>query len=408
MRKTVFLVAMLTAALSGFAQKKNVSRAEDKLYEPTESNLKSAQADIEAAMQDPTTADMAKTHYVAGQVYYKFYDEEVNKRLIGKPSNQNVKDEYIVKATDAFAKTAILDEVPDEKGKVKPKYTKELKRNLQACYEGLIREGETNYNERNYSKAVVLWGKSLEVPSYPIMKSSVMDKDTLYYEVKLSFVRAASHFPEMKTKMIQYMEELKTIGYREENMYEWLFGEYKSLNDTVKFVKTLQDGLKKYPNNKFLTDNLINYYIYSNKIDDAIAYLDNAIKNEPGNPQYYAVKGNLLLNTKKDYDGAIALFNKATGLDPANVLALTGLGLLYVTKAEDIFNAADLIKDNQKYKAERQRAKAEVEKALPYLEKVRSLKPDNVDNLHILRVAYLRLERGNDYSKIDAEIKALD
>ena len=407
MRKIVFSVTMLAVALSGFAQKKNVTRAEDKLYEPTESNLKSAQVDIEAAMKDPTTANWAKTYYVAGQIYYKFYEEEEKKRLSGKTADQSIKDEYLVKAIDAFAKAAQLDELPDEKGKISPKYTKDLKRNIETYSRYLINEGLNNYNERNYVKAVMLWGKYLEVPSYPIVKSSGIEKDTLYNEIKFYAVDAANRVPELKPKAIQFMEELKRAGYKEQSMYQWLYEEYKAANDTVKFLKTLQDGLKKFPNDIYLMGNLINYYIYSNKIDEAITYLDNAIKSDPKNSQYYAVKGNLLLNSKKDFDGAATLFAKAAELDPSNALAQAGLGLVYVTRAEDINDKASSIKDNQKYQAERQRAKAEFEKAIPYLEKARTLKPDDVDNLRVLRAAYLRLERGNDYEKINAEIKAL-
>ncbi len=407
MKKTVFLVAMLSIALSGFAQKKNISRAEDKLYDPTESNLKSAQADIEAAMKDPSTENLAKTYYVAGQVYYKFYEEEEKKRLTGKTADQDIKDAYLVKAIDAFAKAAQLDEMPDEKGKVSPKYTKNLKKNLETYSRYLINEGLNNYNEKDYTKAVVLWGKYLEVPSYPIMKSAGIEKDTLYNEIKFYAVDAANRVPELKPTAIRYMEELKTAGYKEQSMYQWLYEEYKSANDTAKFVKTLQDGLKKFPTDMFLMGNLINYYIYSNRTDDAIAYLDNAIKSDPKNSQYYAVKGNLLLNSKKDYDGAIGLFSKAAELDASNALAQAGLGLVYVKKAEDINDKASSIKDNQKYQAERKRAKVEFEKAIPYLEKAKQLKPDDIDNLRVLRAAYLRLDRGNDYKKIDAEIKAL-
>jgi len=409
MRKIVFSVTMLAIALSGFAQKKNVTRAEDKLYEPTESNLKSAQADIEAAMKDPTTADQAKTYYVAGQVYYKFYEEEEKKRLGGQTANQSIKDEYLIKAIDAFAKAAELDQKPDEKGKVNPKHTKDLKRNLETYSRYLINEGLNNYNEQNYAKAVALWGKYLEVPFFPIMKSAGMEKDTLYSEIKFYAMSAAINVPELRPTAVRYMEELKDAGYKEQQkIYQWLYDEYKAANDTVKFLKTLQDGLKKFPDDMYLMGNLINYYIYSNKTKEAVDYLDNAIKSDPKNPQYYAIKGNLLLNGEKNYDGAIKLFSDAAELDPSYVLAQAGLGLVYVTRAEEISNSANAIKDNQKYNAERQRAKAEFEKAIPYLEKARTLKPDDVDNLRVLRAAYLRLERGKDYEKINAEIKKLE
>jgi len=419
MKRIVFTVAMLAIALAGFAQKKNVSAAENALYDPTESNLRDAQTKIEAAMKDPTTKDQAKTYFVAGQVFYKLYEKEEEKKMLQQPFNQKAKDEYLVKAIDAFAKTAKLDELPDEKGKVKPKYTKELKKNLGTYSKYLINEGYANYTANDFARAIELWEKFMETYSYPILIAAGTKKDTTYYEIKYFSMSAAMNAPELRGKAIQYMEELKDDNYGvtlskndktgntpESVFYQWLYDQYSAQKDTVKFVKLLQEGIKKYPSDMYLMGNLINYYIQSEKTDEAVKYLDDAAKKDPKNPQYYAIKGDLL-NRKKDFDGAIAEYNKAIGIDPSYSLAQAGLGLVYVTKAEGIFDEAGKIKDNKKYEAERQRARKEFEKALPYLEKARELNPKDVDNLKVLRAAYLRLDRGKDFDKIDAEIKKM-
>ena len=415
MKKITFLFVMLSIALSGFAQKRLVNRAEDVLNgELTEANLRSAEADIEKAMIDSTTANLARTYYVAAKIYCKFFEEEEKKRLLGQETNQRIRDKYVVKAIDAYLKTAELDELPDEKGKVKPKYTKELKTNLENYSRQLILEGSNNYNEGvkndnadDFVKAIELWEKYLEAPSYPLLKSSGLEKDSLYNEIKFYVVNAANRVG-MKHKAIKYMEELKDAGYQEQNMYQWLYEEYKTAGDTAAFVKTLLDGLKRFPNDKFLVGNLINYYIHASKLDDAVTYLDDAIAKDPGNAQYYAVKGNILLNGKQDFDGAIKLFLKTEELDPSSFLAQTGLGLTYVARGQDISNKANAIKDNQLYLNEIKRAKEEFAKAIPYLEKARTLQPADVDNLNVLKALYLRLERGADYEKIDAEIKILN
>lgn len=419
MRRIVFSVAMLAVALTGFAQKKNVSGAENALYEPTESSLKEAVTKIEAAMKDLTTANEAKTYYVAGQVYYKIYEEEEKKKMLNQSFNQKVKDEYLVKAIDAFAKAAELDQLPDEKGKIKPKYTKELTKHLQTYSPYLINEGLANYESKNHKNAVTLWEKYLETYSYPLLVAAGTKKDTLYHDIKYYSMSAAMSVPEFGKKVILFMEELNDANYgailskRDETgktppsiIYQWIFDQHKANNDTVKFVKTLQAGIKKYPSDMYLMGNLINYYLQSEKTDEAITYLDNAIKNDPKNPQYYAIKGDLF-NRKKDFESAIAQYSKAIEIDPSFALAQAGLGLVYVTQAEEIFNAAGAIKDNKKYEAERQRAKGEFAKALPFLEKARELDPRDADNLRVLRAAYLRLDRGKDYEKIDAELKAL-
>ncbi len=421
MRRIVFTVAMLAMALCGFAQKKNVSGAENiVIYDPTESSLKGeAVPKIEAAMKDPTTAKQAKTYYVAGQVYYKLFEEEEKRKMLKQPFDQKAKQDYLVKAVDAFAKAAELDELPDEKGKVKPKYTKDLKKFLTTYPEYLINEGYENYNEKNYVKAVELLGKFLDSYSYPIVKAAGVKPDTTYYQIKYFSMSIAMNEPQLKDKVIQYMEELKDADYgvvlnkKDKNMpesvfYQWLYDQYSAQNDTVKFVKLLQEGIKKYPGDMYLMGNLINYYIKAQKSDEAVVYLDNAIKNDPKNPQYYAIKANLLMNGKNDFDGAIALYEEAAKMDPSYFLAQAGLGLVYVTQAEEVFNNASKIKDNKKYEVERKRSNALFTKALTYLEKARELNPEDTANLKVLRAAYLRLDRGKDYDRIGAEIKKLE
>lgn len=396
---------LLSLAASGFSQKKNVSKAENALVEPVDLNL--AKNSIEAAMTDPTTAKAEKTYYVAGNVYYKFYEAEEKKKMLNESFSQAIKDENLMKAIDAYAKAGEYGQLPDEKGKVKPKYQKEVKRNLEQYSKYLINEGLASYNEKNYKQAVKVWGKYLEVPTFSVMTGSGFDKDTLYNEIKFYTVDAASRDPELKPLAVKYMEELRDAGYKEETMYEWLAGEYKAAGQTDKYVANLQNGMKKFPKNQFLMGSLINYYIENKKEAEAVAYLDEAIKGNPQNPDYYAVKGNLLLNMKK-FDEATAAFNQAIAVDPRNASAHSGLGIVYVTKAEDINDKASSIRDNKKYNAERAKAKAEFEKAIPFLEKARTLAPKDLDNLRVLRAAYLRTDKGAEYNKIDAEIKALE
>ncbi|MCQ2218627.1 MAG: tetratricopeptide repeat protein [Paludibacteraceae bacterium] len=405
MKRVALSLMLLTLAASGFSQKSNVRKAENALMDPVD--LNSAKTNIEAAMQNPETSKMEKTYYVAGNVYSKFYETEETKRLKQESFSQAVKDENLVKAIDAYAKAGELGMLPDEKGKVKPKYQKDVKRNLEQYGKYLINEGLISYNDKNYKQAVNLWSKYLEVPSYPVMAGMGLEKDTLYNEIKYYVVDAANRVPELKSVAIKSMEELRDAGYKEENMYEWLASEYKETNQMDKYVANLQNGMKKFPKNQYLMGSLINYYIENKKENEAIAYLDEAVKNDPKNAQYLAVKGNLLMSMQK-FDDAVAAYNQAIAVDPNSAAAYSGLGIVYVTKAEDINDKASSIRDNKKYNAERKRAKEEFEKAIPYLEKAKNLDPKDLSNLRVLRAAYLRTDKGAEYSKIDAEIKALE
>ena len=202
MRKIVMTALMLAIATCAFSQKKNVSGAEGKLYEPVD--LPGAKAQIELAMADPSTANQAKTYWVAGQVYFKIYEDEFKKKAMNASYDQNIMDENLLKSVDAYIKCADLDVKPNEKGKIKPKYQKEIKSMLKQYTNYLVSDGLENFNKKNYESAVNLWGKYLDMPKVPVMQSENLKADTMYNEIKFYTVHAASSIPSKKQEAIKF------------------------------------------------------------------------------------------------------------------------------------------------------------------------------------------------------------
>ena len=90
MKKTLFWlgIAMLSSA-SVFAQKQNVSKASNMLYqEPVD--YAAAQEAIEMAKLDPTTAQEAKTWSVAGRIGYSMANKEVQKMYLNQQPDNSV------------------------------------------------------------------------------------------------------------------------------------------------------------------------------------------------------------------------------------------------------------------------------------------------------------------------------
>ena len=55
----------------------------------------------------------------------------------------------------------------------------------------------------------------------------------------------------------------------------------------------IQEGLKEYSQNGALLVEVINIYLNSNRVDDAMKYLDIAISQDPKNSSYYFAQGTL-------------------------------------------------------------------------------------------------------------------
>ncbi len=403
MKKITVSAMALAIAMCGYAQKKNVSLAEGNLIEPV--NLEEAKSQIEAAMKDPSTANWSKTYYIAGQVYYKMYEADALKRQTNNAYSQDDMSDALNNAVNAYLKCGDLDQKPDEKGKVKPKYTKEVVKNLKAYADYLIAEGQEHQKKGENEKAINMMESYLALAKSDVMKSENMVNNSLYNDVKFLVVNLSANIPSKHSTMIQYMNELKNAGYKEETMYEWLSDTYGKDKQYDKMLQVLQEGINKYPSNKYLIGNMINYYLENNKEQEAVQYLDAAIQKDPKNAQYYMIKGEMLIK-KSQFDDAIVNLQKATELDPQNFNAQYECGLAYEKKGEEISEAAVKIKDAKKYNAQRNLAIEEFKKSLPYFEKARQINGDDEMNLRFLRSVYYKLSMNDKYSEVDKVIKA--
>ena len=387
--------------MSAFAQKANLKATDNALYEPMD--LAEARKNIEPAMTHPETANQAKTFNLAGKTYVLSYKE-----IAGGSNRADIKN-YLIKATDAYFKAWDLDQQPNEKGKVKPVYSKEIKGKLNQLQDYLIGEGNNCYTSQDYKGAVALWTKYMEIPNSPAMAGT--PKDSIYNDIYFITINAALLDEDLKKKeAITMMEDFKNADHKDASkMYDWLYQSYIDNGDTVKAVNTLKEGIAKNPSNKFLFGSLINYYISSKKVDEAIKYLDEAIAKNPKEVQYHNVKGNSLIQAK-EFDKAIDAFNAALSVDANNFEAYSGIGAVYMMKGQDLYNEAGKIpvKQKAKYDAAVKTAKAEFGKAVEPLEKAHSIDPKNFNNLQMLRSAYMQLNQGAKADAIQKEISNLE
>ncbi len=121
----------------------------------------------------------------------------------------------------------------------------------------------------------------------------------------------------------------------------------------------------------------MDYYIQKGKLDDALNQINSLIaKNET--PYFLYVKG-IILYEKKQYDAAIAEFNKIIAKNAELVAeAYSKLGDCYFFPAQTIVEEnSKLAIGDAKYTANEAKIKDLYLKAKPLYEKAKQLKPDN-------------------------------
>ena len=395
----VIMTAVLLSVTACQAQKKAVNAAKNKAMNTESPDFKGAREAIAPALTDETTKDMADTWYVAGLIGYKENEWMMVQTQLGKAVDENQKGEALKESYNYWMKAIELTYVPtyDKKGNAKydTKTRKQITDKLLEYYkvQEFVKYGIYLNDKKDFAGAFDAFETHLGIPKLECMQDAKYQKempqnDSTYkqytYYAALFAIQSEQH-----DKAIAILETMKDGDYEAISVNQFLYQEYVALKDTANFVKVLQDATQKFPAEPWFLQNLINYYIFSGQKQQAIDYLDQAIAREPNVAQYHHIKGNLLEDAKQ-YDAALAEFDKAIELDPKLADAVAGKGRVYYNQAVKMNEDAAYINDTKAYKKALADMKAMFKKSLPFFEQAHEIDPDNTDYMRTLKTLYYR------------------
>ena len=403
MKRILLTVALCIVAMGSFAQKKAVNEAQS-LAKGDKADYTEARNLIQGALQNPETKDDAKTWFVAGFIEDQQFSAERTKQILGQQPNEPVMFDALFRILPYFEKSLELDQMPDQKGKIKPKYTKDIKGILSANHVYYFNGGAYYFDERDYKKAYDFFEQYLKISDMPIFKGEkVAERDSVYMTVQFYAAVAATQVGDPQIA-IAALERAKGTDYRTNDIYQYLYYEYDQMKDSVNMEKTLKEGMAKFPDEKYFILNLINNYIYSNRNEQALEYLDAAIAKDPTSAQLYDVKGRVYEIGFNDYENAAKSFEKALELDPEYVDAISNMGRIYYNQGVNKQGEANMINDNKLYQEELAKAKDLFQKAMPYFEKAHQMKPEEREYMIALRGIYYNLNMGDKFEEMEAKM----
>ena len=403
MKKLSLLFCLLIAFSGAFAQKANVAKAETYILQEKPDFAAARQA-IKAAIENDQTKNDAKTYFVGATIGQKENDAFNTKVVLNQKVDPIEKGKAIMESYNYFLKADTLDRLPDEKGKVKPRFTKKIKEAIKGYYSGqhnLIAYGAQLFDNKDYSGAYNVFNTYLNIPKLPLMNNEIV-LDTTYNMIKYYTAIAATNNQD-HANAIKLYQDLKDDKYETKNVYQLLAEEYRVTKDTVNYLNTLKEGFDTYKDDPWFLQNIINHYIYSNQIGEASKYLDNAIAAAPNVSQYHYVKGNIEERLGK-MDEAIKSFEKAIELDPKLADAYGGVGRVIFNQGVEVLNNAVTIKENKLYQKEKDKADAIFKQSMPYLKKAVELNPQDTDFKNALKQLYYRLDMQTEYQAISKEL----
>jgi tetratricopeptide (TPR) repeat protein len=149
-------------------------------------------------------------------------------------------------------------------------------------------------------------------------------------------------------------------------------------------IKALERVLKVDPHNADLIGLLSNVYIAADKGETALEVFKEGVETDPKNKYFHYNYGVLLLKDNQ-YQNAIDQFQAALAVDSTYHVALYNLGASYVNWGVHIRESSP---DPSKVEAA---YKEKFKLALPYLEKMTRLKPDDPESWELVGRVYANL-----------------
>lgn len=324
MKKLFTMMVCLGAATTMFSQVTLVKQAEKLSGKPDK--LEEARGMIKEAIANPETQNQAYTYYVAGKIELDAFDNAYKTRMINPddPSAQpSVMGDELVNAYNYFLQAIPLDQVPNEKGQVKPKYTKDITNKLKAHANDFFGAGADFYNAQEYYpqayNAFVIYA---DLPSQLGIEDAVVFNPqqiaTSYFNAGLAASQGgateASGEAFKKARLAGYPEPEATI-------YEIACYQTIAQNDNDraaemqgKIVDAAQFGIDNFGiENPIFLNNLINSMVSDNQTDAALAKLNDLINQNPDSANLYGLRGYVYDRLEND-DLSEADFRKAASL----------------------------------------------------------------------------------------------
>lgn len=392
MKRTLILFAVLLVGTFAFAQKANVSKAKSKAMAEENPDYDGAKALIEAALNDPTTKDQANTYWTAGLVYEHSSLAEC-RAGDGHEINAGMD---AMRAVELYKQAYTMDQQPDAKGKVKPKFDKKITESMEKIYKtfALVNYSVKMQQNQDMKTAYEAMNTQLSILDLDYVKNdpkvqadTLLQKRGTYNQLRY-FAGVFAWSADLKDEAIEQLSGLIGTGYEAENVYEQICTIYLEKGDSASYLKYLQDGARAVPQSQWLTGNLINHYVEKGQYEEAKTYLTQAISNNP-TAQLYNVLGSLNeeLGELKE---AMNNYTIAVGLDDNYADAHANIGRFYYNRAIRLEDASLKTNDPATLKDYKDQMHQFLGQAIPEFEKAFELDQQNSEFQRMLRITYYR------------------
>lgn len=186
---------------------------------------------------------------------------------------------------------------------------------------------------------------------------------------------------------------------------------YNEKGETEKAAAAIKDAREANPDDMNLLLTEANMYIQAGDKAKFQSLMEEAIQKDPSNPTLYYNLG-VITAEQGNNEQATKYYEKAIELDPKNENAYLNLASLTLSKEQGIVtemnSLGNSVVDNKRYDELKQEREDLYTSAVPYLEKLLTINPSNIDAVRTLMNIYGTLGEQDKFAAMKEKLATLE
>lgn len=357
---------------------------------------------LKPAFTNPETANSAETYYVPGKTGFDVYDAYILQKSLGGDIDTKAMGRSLLDGYNFFMKAFEYDSLPDAKGKVKPKFSKDMVNVIVGHVNDFDQAAVGFWQARDYEGAYEAWDALLDIPSNPrYAKSNIKHyPDTVIAEIRYNQGLAAWQAGRLDSAMTAFDKSI-ALGNTNPQLFEYAY--------SVAYAAKNKEAQKRYARegfNRFGTSDprflqwTVNGYIEDKDFDTATKMLKDAIAADPNNGAYYYSAG-ILEESRKNNDAAKVYYQKGIELNPDFPGNYLNLGRVLAEEYDALDQATGNMSqaDYNKYAAET--LVPLLKESAKNFERAYEINNELDDALKYLKNIYYRLNDNANYERVN-------
>ncbi|MBN3581858.1 tetratricopeptide repeat protein [Algoriphagus aestuarii] len=391
MKKLILSLALIGATTLAFGQKKVVRSAEKNFKS---GDLQTALSEIEAATNDPETGSDPETYLIKAKIETKMFGSDSSNTMqtyeIGQAALATYMKTFEMGGSDKSS--GIGEDIWEE--------------DITGVPDNLRPYSINTLKNTSFDKAIERFNEGDQEMAYHFfdLAGEIAPEDTtIHYNAGFlandleMYEEAKKHFNLLLD--VEDYDKLNTYYF----MVQILSGAESNPEGAYDMVMAARED---YPEDKILAEYEIQLLLQLNKMDEAMASIKEALKNDPNNASILLRSG-FLKEKSGDMDGAMADYKRSVEVDPDFYDGNFYTGALMLDRAREILAELNSLSDDEwekRSEAMGKEADNYYKESVPYFTKVLEIRPDNTDVMEILFQVHTRLKNEAEADKYNKKL----